>query len=93
MARIKYWGLTVARDIDEGVLVSMRVDGKFAITKKGAEKKEVLHVFQPEDIFNAGEKTLEKNFKRYIADFTDEIITITPDIRFSVMQMEARYKK
>lgn len=93
MARRKYWGLTVVKDIDEGVLVSMRMDGKFAITKKEVGKESVLHVFQPGDIFDSGEKTLEKSFKRYIANYTDERVNITPEVRFYVMKMEARYKK
>lgn len=93
MARVKYWGITVVREIETGVLVSMRMDGKFAISKKTSGKNNVLHVFHPGDILDVGERTLEKNFKKYLSNYTDEKINITPDVKFYLSKMEARLKR
>lgn len=93
MARVKYWGLTVVKDIPEGILVSMRSDGKFVINQKTSGKNNVLHVFNPGDILDAGEKTLEKNFKKYISHYTDERVYITPDVKDRLIAMQKRLKR
>lgn len=93
MARVKYWGITVVRDIEEGILVSMRFDEKFVINKKTSGKNNVLHVFNPGDILDAGERTLEKNFKKYLSNYTDEKVNITQDVKVRLSKMEKRLKR
>lgn len=92
MARSKYCGITVAKEIKEGVLVSMRIDKKFVVSKKTSGKKSVLHVFNPGDILDVGERTLEKNFKKYLANYTDKKINITPEVKVYLSNMQARLK-
>mgnify|MGYP006939888617 CR=1 FL=1 len=93
MARVKYWGLTVVRDIEEGILVSMRIDEKFLISKITKETSTELQVFHPSDILEERENTLEKKFKKYVSNYTKERIRITPDVKRYLSRMAARLKK
>lgn len=93
MARVKYWGLTVVRDIEEGILVSMRIDEKFLISKITKETSSELQVFHPSDILEERENTLEKKFKKYVSNYTKERIRITPDVKRYLSRMAARLKK
>lgn len=93
MARRKYWGITVAKDIEDGVIVSIRLDQMFVITQKLSGKKTDLRVFHPSDILDEKEKTLEKKFKRYVANYTDQRIMITPEVKNYLSKMEKRLRK
>lgn len=93
MARVKYWGLPVVRDTESGVLISMRLDKMFVITKKAGTKEEKIALFHPADILDEKEKSLEKKFKKYVAGYTDERLHITPDVKIYLSKMEQRLKK
>lgn len=95
MARSKYWGIPVAREVKEGVLINVRLDKMFVVTRYASGKETRLKVFHPGDILDEREKTLEQKFKKTIKQCTraKEKIFLTPEVRNYLSRMETRMLK
>lgn len=94
MSRDKYWGLTVTRKLQKGILISIQIDGKFVISENKAGKVTKIHLFKPGCILDiTEEKTIPKKFKRYVAGWTRERVNITPEVAAYLKKMERTHKK
>lgn len=94
MARKQYWGLTVTRRIEKGILIGMQLDGNFDISANKAGEVTKIHLFNPGCILDiTEEKTIPKKFKRYVAGWTKERVNITLEVAAYLIKIEKKCKK